>query len=311
MKQRRNRKPSLPIRLLSRYRRKTTQWWKRFVRFIRPAPRTQPGEIAFEQYLRENKIRFTYEKVWRGKRKRPDYTIRRKPRPVILDVKELTTDVNHFPYDWIREKINVASEQFSEFKDCPCAIVMFCNNLSLVHLKTSWIVLGGMYGNYGISIPFNNKLGRFDGDEASTGFLKNGKMMQPHWSAPQNTTISALITLQEINVGLARTYDYYHRTQPRGMIHYDPDLQAKVSFNPTETHYGVIVWENEYAAVPFPRDFFTGPYDERWGSNRDGKVKRIFRGEKLAEVRAIYPEAVSPLWPNNDDDCEPSAGVDA
>jgi hypothetical protein len=44
----------------------------------------------------------------------------------------------------------------------------------------------------------------------------------------------------------------------------------------------VMVIENLYAENPLPRDWFNGPYDERYGD--DGGYGRIFVGRELAKL---------------------------
>ena len=113
-------------------------------------------------------------------------------------------------------------------------------------------------------------------------FLGRGKMVRPtHY---QNTTISALITLRHVGVGMR---------QYRTMVKKYPDLDVEETlaaaakefpnFDIGEKQLGVIVWENAVARIALSRELFTGPYDERWGYE-DGYQSIIFRGEKLAEL---------------------------
>lgn len=158
-------------------------------------------------------------------------------------------------------------------------------------LVTPFVVLGAMYGNYGVSIPFDHKSQTLDSAGASHGFLKDGKMMQPRFHKPQNTTLSALITLREFPVGQAKLAEYYARTQPDVKFHWDPDIQAKVDFDISERQLGVIVWENVYAAVPLSRALFSGEWDERWA--HDGKeFHSVHIGRQLAEFEKAYPRTM-------------------
>jgi hypothetical protein len=115
-------------------------------------------------------------------------------------------------------------------------------------------------------------------------------MMQPRFPNPQNTTISALITLRELPVGQAKLAQYFEKMQPDVKIHYDPDIQKKVDFDISEKQLGVIVWENAYAAVPMRRDLFVGPWDEWWGRDRD-VIRPVHIGEALIEFERAYPPA--------------------
>jgi hypothetical protein len=59
-----------------------------------------------------------------------------------------------------------------------------------------------------------------------------------------------------------------------------------------EMQPSVIVWENAFARIPFPRAFFTGPYDQRWGV-QDNIVSRIFAGTKIKTIQNILASRAS------------------
>lgn len=251
------------------------------------------GELAFAKYLTENGLPFEFEREHPGKLKRPDFAVD-LDREYLFDVKDMTSDEGRDFYDWIREQINQGSRKFREFKGTPCCIVMFASGTWDSKLVTPFVVLGAMYGNCGISIPFDKNSQTFDSARTSYSFLKDGKMMQPRFSKPQNTTISALVTLRELPVGQAKLAEYYERTQPNVTFHWDPDIQTKVDFDISEKQLGAIVWENLYAAVPLPRSLFSGDWDERW-AHEGNAFRSVHLGKKLAEFEKAYPPA-TPLW---------------
>jgi hypothetical protein len=269
-----------------------------------------------------------------GKARRPDYTIKFRGVAIKLDVKdvedetlagskleidEATLDAvalgkapddgrvvhehvgggGYDPHPALREKVNTARQQFKEYKGMPCAIVLFGAGHD-ADLRSPEVMLGVMYGNFGISIPFNPERGDFVGTKAEARFLSGGSVVHRRRSTDeariQNTTISALITIRQVKVGCARLAEYY-ASQPDGRAAYffDPALHARLKVD--VSHYGLIVWENAFAANPLPKELFRGPYDEHWSTSESGEAKlRTFVGEKLQWTLDRYQDAVSPLW---------------
>ncbi len=146
-------------------------------------------------------------------------------------------------YGRIREKINRCRSQFKDFKNKSCCLVLYTLD-PFVRLTTPHVVLGAMYGDLGFTTAWDLTIGSPVPNSTQFAFLRNGKMFRYESGRPQNQTISAVISLRRV---------------PSGEL-------------------GVIVWENHHARLPFPRDMFCGPYDERWG--KDGAhIKQIFAGK--------------------------------
>lgn len=324
--------PSGTVRLLLRMKGRLVKAVTRRLRWIsallKRQPRT-PGEAAFETYMRENSMRFRYEVQEFGKARRPDYTIRFGARKVKIDVKDLEEDSGvsttidqgklsaiavgeaeddgtamelhlaggaYDPHGKLREKVNVARAQFREYKGTPCAVVLYTEDHG-ADLRSAEIMLGVMYGNYGISIPFNVERGDFVGTEPEYGFHGGGSVLHRRTSREkariQNTTISALITLREVKIGAARLAEHVD-AHDEAAYTYDPALHARLKVD--EVHFGVIVWENAFAATPLPDGLFRGPYDEYWSAKPDGSGNtRTHVGEKLQWTLDRYPDGVSPL----------------
>ncbi len=211
------------------------------------------SESLFEKYLvSQGMTEFDYEKVWDGVPTHPDYTVYHNGDTYVFDVKQFEDEtfipaVGGFAierYRRIREKINSASRQFKHqlFKDKPCCLVLYTLD-PFVRLHESSVVLGAMYGDLGFTTLWDLTNGSPVPDSTKKAFLGNGKMLRSESRRPQNQTISALITLRTVG--------------SRGV--------------------GVIVWENYLARIPFSRDIFCGPYDERWGRDVD-LIKPIFIG---------------------------------
>lgn len=163
--------------------------------------------------------------------------------------------------------------------------MLYNNNAPLVDIVTLEEVLGAMYGDSGVVIPFNTQTGEAVG-EAQPAFLGRGKMIRPEWKQPANTRISALISLRYVDVGFMRMRQYAEECGLNGgelLMHlYD----AKFDFDPNERQLGVIVWENAFAVIPFPRDMFRGAYDEIYGVE-DGHQPRVYAGPGVVAYEQI------------------------
>jgi hypothetical protein len=257
------------------------------------------GEKTFEDYLDKRQTKYQFELLMPDKRRPPDYTIFHD-RQYLLEVKDFNpTDVPeagaYDGYARIRSKIDSASKKFQEYEGYPCGLVLYNNDARLVDVITPQFVLGAMYGNVGVVVPFTVETGEAIGEEYQA-FLGGGKMIRPHWKNPENTRISALITLRYVNVGTARLNEYVAKIKSDEVdrIKRATDVlqqlqKARLEFDRDEKHLGVIVWENSFAAIPFPRDLFDGDYDEIYGV-QDKKIQRVFAGKGVVEYERIKAE---------------------
>ena len=243
------------------------------------------SEELFEQYLVSQGFEgYEYEKLWDGIPTRPDYSLHVNDVTYIFDVKELdeqpipTGLFFRDPYARIREKINSARNQFKYFKDKPCCLVLWSFD-PLVDASDWVCMLGAMYGDFGLSIPLETEKCSAVDDTSRETFLHNGKMFRLESSQPQNTTISALITLRNLQVGRIR-----HELLRDFARDEEIDLE--------EMQPSVIVWENAFARIPFPRTLFTGPYDQHWGVHDNG-VNRVFVGTKIKTIQDILASRAS------------------
>lgn len=175
-----------------------------------------PGEALFEEYLKsQNLSDFEYEKERPGKQKKPDYSVVIAGREYLFDVKDfdyvdLPPEGGFNPYKRIRGKIGEARQQFNEFQGWPCCIVLYNNNAPLLQLNRPHVVLGAMEGNFGITMLYDTREGGGMVPRSKRpAFLGGGKMIQPHWSEPQNTRISALITVRKLYFGKRRVMNEY------------------------------------------------------------------------------------------------------
>lgn len=251
------------------------------------------GELLFEQYLKLQNLTFDFEKEHAGKSKCPDYAIEWRGSTVLLDVKDFDAPaemVKGFsgafdPYPSIREKIEQGRDKFKQFKDVCCALVLCNLGNPFVMLQDSHIMLGAMYGDSGFTFPVNTKTGIGDASKLRRTFLGKGKMIRPNWSKPQNTTISALITLSTIQPHYVRLVEMIRENRSREIEDCQAELErTHPGYDPNLTVPRVIVWHNAVARIPFPPDLFCGLYDSHFGvvQEEGNTFQRVtFRGSLL------------------------------
>lgn len=58
----------------------------------------------------------------------------------------------------------------------------------------------------------------------------------------------------------------------------------------------MIVWENAFARIPFPRHLFRGDYDERYGPDDEGNLRRVYTGMGVLDFEELMGERRSPLF---------------
>lgn len=279
-----------------------------------PATRKTAGEAAFEDYLRsQGIIDFIHEKKFPGKSKRPDYSVTLVGREHLFEVKDIEkelptsavalTDREHLseagdvdtepptpsfvgfwdPFGPIREKIDQARKKFKEFKDYPCSLVIHLTQ-GFALIDDPKVIYGAMHGDPAIEFLVDKEKGRLVPDSQREVFTKDGRMTQPHWKDPQNTTINAIIALRGLRIGEKR-FVHEHLAQFGGDELY-AHLGDEVGYDKEETGRGVVVFENIAARFPLDRQLFQGRFDERWGADGDA-VTRIFAGPGVLECDAL------------------------
>lgn len=253
------------------------------------APQT-PGEAAFEAYLRSQGITdFIHEKEFPGKSKHPDYSVTLVGLEHLFEVKDIDTELPGpgfgfwDPYGPIREKIDQARKKFKEFKDYPCSLVIHLTQ-GFALIDDPKVIYGAMHGDPAIEFLVDKEKGRLVPDSQREVFTKDGRMTQPHWKDPQNTTINAIIALRGIRIGEKR-FVHEYLAQFGGDEAY-AHLGDDVGYDKNEIGRGVVVFENVDARVPLDRQLFRGRFDERWGADGDA-VTRIFAGPGVLERDAL------------------------
>jgi hypothetical protein len=262
------------------------------------------SELLLESILNDRgHTQFEFERAFEGTPRRPDYTLTHDGGLVLFEVKEFEAAPEDFrtgfgsfdPYGPIREKLDAAREKFKGLKKYPCCVVLYNSQKPLVDLRWEF-VYGAMLGNLTFSLPLH-----MDGTdptpemEVTTQFGEKGKMHRERNGVPfepQNTTISAVIVVQHLDVGARRFRGYIRELQAsRGeavSLEEHLHLMEAESGTPRDVslrHLRVVVHENPYARIPMPRDLFVGPFDERYGPVDRG-IGRIFAGVELLKLPA-------------------------
>jgi protein-tyrosine phosphatase len=260
--------------------------------------RSPKGERLFERYLLLQGVsQYEYEVSKEGKQKKPDFRVM-LDREYFFEVKDFQTKDSlhggnfYDPHQKIREKINDARKKFREYDGSPCCLVLYNNNASLVDIESPSIMLGAMLGDLGWTLEIDPERGELDPNSIKVRFVGRGSMMQPHWTKPQNTRISALITLRQVAVGPRKMEvlidklkkDPHTKTAAQTLSRL---FTTDIDFDKHERQLGVIVWENPHAKIPFPRSLFCGSYDLRYGQNTGDVIDRVFTGPELAELEEL------------------------
>jgi hypothetical protein len=241
------------------------------------------GEALFEEYLESQGLSFEFEKEHPNKSKRPDYTIEWESRPIVFDVKDFDPPARISmgfqqvdPYSPIREKINQGRDKFKQYKEYCCGLVLHNAGNPFVMLDHPDFLLGAMYGDSGLTFPVNPSTGVGDISQLKQAFLGGGKMIRPNWSEPQNTTISAVITVVRIQPHFLSLLDLVRENPHRDN---EAEIRARIPhFDPEFQVPRVIVWHNAVARIPFPTNLFRGAYDSHFG------VVRVENGEVEQDV---------------------------
>lgn len=244
-----------------------------------------PGELAFEEYLKERRVAFEYEPPLSFTTKLVDYVVDHPTHgKIYFEVKDINCppplgSFGQFdPYLPIRNHIEAGKAKFKDFSDQLCALVLFNAPGSFANIMQPHFMLGAMYGNFGFTIPVNVETGIADDSRVGTRFLPGeGKMVRS--TQYRNTRIAALISLVAYNTFTkeARRYvatDDGRTTEER----WDDVLSGRAGIGQDPT-LCCTVWENCTAKRRLPQDLFRGPMDAWWtcDSDRQGPT---FIGQK-------------------------------
>ncbi len=264
------------------------------------------SERLFETYLQTSGyLEFEFEPQISNASARPDFVLRanfNEAFPLVLfEVKEFQPTPADFklgygsydPYAAIRDKIQEARKKFRDFKEYPCALVLYNAGRPLVDLRWEFIY-GAMLGNLGYSIPFDKTAGRLvDKAVLSPVFTQGGEMHREKNGQiiePQNTTISAILVIELLPVGKRRfEIETAEKAQKLGrQLGYEEYMQLVDSSRGTERDISLrqlrsVTCRNPYSRIAFPNKLFRGPYDECYGEV-SGELQRVYAGQQLKEI---------------------------
>ena len=284
----------------------------------RAASKTE-SEQLFEAYLNASGYtEFRFEREFEETASRPDYSLTLSGNHLVFEIKEFQATEDDFapgfrfydPYAPIREKINAARKKFKDLEGYCCCLVLYNREKPLVHLGWEFIY-GAMLGNVAVRMPFDRERGALVPENEETGFFGGGGKMvrykEEHAFEPQNRTISAILTLEQFNIG-KRRFDAKVRAAAKQLgrrLALEEYLDMIDRARGTEhdislSQLRVVVCENPYARIPLPEGIFQGPYDERYGKDsiQGDQITRIHAGEHILGVEEIERAAgpvVDPL----------------
>lgn len=193
-----------------------------------------------------------------------------------------------------------AFKKFKKLKDYPCALVLYNDDKLLVSLRPTF-VFGAMLGNLGFRIPVDLGRGIPAGVKAHSVFTTGGKMIRygptQRPMEPQNRSISAVMALGKLLVGQKACMKWLseaEETLGRRMT-FEESLEVIESWSGTEkdvsrSELRIIVFENPYARIPWPKNLFAGAWDERYGLVDGGFIRRLYAGQALRDWERLTGE---------------------
>ncbi len=265
------------------------------------SPVKNESEVLLEQYLVASGLsEFQFQREFPSKARRPDYALSvQSGHEILLEVKEFRSTLSDFrsgaydPYVHIREKIQQAREQFKEFKEHCCCLVLFNRDKPLVDLNWQTIY-GAMLGNLGFGIPMNPETGMAQEESTQQVFMGGGTMVRYQGEQPlepQNRTISAIIVLDLLPVGDRRfkSYILHLERELRREVDWEEHLQLANECRGTDrdvtlTQLRAVVHENPDARIQLPQELFSGPWDERYGRDQDRRIRRLYVGPEISKL---------------------------
>jgi hypothetical protein len=277
------------------------------------------SELLFEEYLRSKGLGyFQFHKEMPETSRKIDYALNFRGQEILFEVKELTPTDDDFrsgagfcdPYQPIREKINSASRQFRGLGNYRCCLVLFDRGKPCVDL--SWrSIYAAMLGTPADCVPRNPVTGEADFERAhpvlNPAHAKMVRCKDGQPISPQNTTFSAIAALEQMEIGRRRFNIEFERLRleraRRSMFEeLQDELQLKQSLRGTERDVSlrqlrVVLCENPFRRIStFPREIFSGPYDEIYGQETaTGSIRRVFAGEEIKKLESQEEPQKSPM----------------
>ncbi|MCL4486938.1 MAG: hypothetical protein M1570_02250 [Chloroflexi bacterium] len=233
------------------------------------------SERIFENYIASHGVEF--ERIPENGVPRPDYRVRIRAGPLIVEVKEFNRRLNEGheadtdPAVLIREKIKGARRKFDLYRDCECCLVLY--NRGKTGLLHPQQLLRAMFGEHVEPVGMNAY--RFSGLAE----------LRPH----QNTRLSAVVALLPVPGYTSMLRHVDPSISAPGVIATRESMRQGGPDSDTVVVRAAVV-ENPFARRPLSREAFDGPFDERWARVDDGTFRLVSSGTSLAAMRAVLPE---------------------
>jgi hypothetical protein len=263
------------------------------------------SEKFFEQYLDLNGFsgKWIYEPQMPGKSKRLDYLLTYNNQECFFEVKELTKKDNEpvkfpayiDPYISLRTEIHDVRKQFKQFRDYSCSLVVYNIDDKQARLDPLTI-LGAMLGNLGFEMDIDALKGKAIDGTGKNVFLDGGKMIDGKRSQPQNTTINAIVVLEEFRND-SKIQKLIKKEMEKQIKPLTPEehfalvmkvIEDRPDSSESQTVLRVRIVENPFARIIFPAGLFVGPFDEHWRWTKQNRaLERIFVGSKLRELEEL------------------------
>lgn len=262
------------------------------------------SEKLFAAYLDAHKYHgWLFEPNIEGCARHPDFMVPFDQQPLLFDVKERRRKGGERTFAWIdpmagiREEIEEARRKFKMLKSFSCSLVMY-NAGDIDTLLEPTYVFGAMLGDPGFTPVFDCASSSLVPGTARNVFLQQrGKMMRYKTAEMQNTTINAIIILEETrlsNPEFERAIDKAIRaTEAHVGGTLADDDRGKIAIaqwleRPPKPRkvIRVRVCEHPGARMPLPGSLFCGPFDERWAIV-DGMLTRTYAGARVPQIASF------------------------
>ncbi|HLI76242.1 MAG TPA: hypothetical protein VKV02_04790 [Acidobacteriaceae bacterium] len=245
------------------------------------------SDLLFEEYLTSQGLTFEYEPPIEGSTKRVDYVVNHPEHGrLYFEVKQIEVPLpkgfsQYDPYPPVRNHLRDGAKQFKGLPDTINALVFVAAPNSFVHLGDAVTMLGAMYGDFAFKVPIQiGETPKGPAPPITAEFLPGKGRMFPN-GKPQNSRISAVITLHRYHLATKAAHRYLCTEDGRTREDRWKDLISDRVQLPGDVPC-VIVWENGLARRQFPRSLFRGPMDARW-SAESGEQVLSFLGKQRVE----------------------------
>ncbi|HBB98615.1 MAG TPA: hypothetical protein DC054_24800 [Blastocatellia bacterium] len=265
------------------------------------------SETQFIEYLRSRGLAEPHRHPalnGNKKGKRPDFGLTLNGTPLFFEVKEfadrnIPESGSFSPYAPVYNKIEEALDQFDEYADHPCCLVLYSRDASFVHLDPM-VVFGSALGPLSWSTPIvsanNNQSGHSFWDASKGWYWFDYQEMQP-----RNTHLVAIVILERFPIGYYKfsaesdriateTGKRMSRNEIYELAH-SRDEQGSLG----ERIPRIIVCQHPFAKFELSPEIYGGEFDECFGWVPH--TARLFAGGEIQSLEAlgVYPEK-SPLF---------------